>query len=61
MPHLPPQLQQHQGGWGAAPSHLLAARGLRAAEARPKATPRIHMQMSMKMGFFYLFPEFLKK
>ena len=57
MPH--PSPQRHQGGWGVAPSHLLAARGLQAAEARPKATPRIHMQMLMKTGF-YLFPKFLK-
>ena len=57
MPHLSPQ--RHQGGWGVAPSHLLAARGLQAAEAQPKVTPRIHMQMSMKMGF-YLFSKFLK-
>ena len=54
-----PSPQRHQGGWGVAPSHLLAARGLQAAEARPKATPRIHMQMSMKTGF-YLFSKFLK-
>ena len=54
-----PLPQRHQGGWGVAPSHLLAARGLQAAEARPKATPRIHMQMSMKTGF-YLFSKFLK-
>ena len=56
-----PLPQRHQGGWGVAPSHLQAARGLRAAEARPKATPRIHnvMQMSMKTGF-YLFSKFLK-
>ena len=57
MPH--PSPQRHQGGWGVAPSHLLAARGLQAAEARPKATPRIHMQMSMKTGF-YLFSKVLK-
>ena len=57
MPHLAPQ--RNQGRWGVAPSHLPAARGLRAAESRPKATIRIHMQMPMKTGFS-LFSEFLK-
>ena len=42
-----------------APSHLAAARGLRAAESRPKATLRIHMQMPMETGF-YLFSECFK-
>ena len=53
MPRL--LLQQHQGGWGVAPSHLPAARVLRATDAqpRPKATLRIHMQMPMKTRFFY--------
>ena len=39
--------------------HLPAARGLRAAESRPKVTLRIHMQMPMETGF-YIFLDFLK-
>ena len=57
MPNTAPP--RHQSGWGVASSHLPAARGLQAAEARPIATPRIHMQMPMKTGF-YLFPKYLK-
>ena len=56
MPNSSPQ--RHNGSWGVAPGHLPAGRGLRTAEARPKATPRIHMRMSMKTGF-YLFPKCL--
>ena len=57
MPNTAPP--RHQSGWGVASSHLPAARGLQAAEARPIATPRIHMQMPMKTGF-YLFSKFQK-